>query len=377
MSDCRGTSAHAFSLRMRAKPLTMGAMPNAHPNFLSLRIFLALSVVFAHFAAISGDERSGYHLISSTIAVQAFFVISGWIVAQSFERSATLGGFWLRRFARLYPLYAAVIGVQALLGYAFGSPGPSPLAELGRYLGVNLVFANFLQPSLFGLFADAPVQAINPSLWTLKIEVLFYLTVPVLVLAVRGRGPRALAALYVVSALAFYLSALRSEQFGRQFPGQLRYFVAGMACWQLAAASRPMRRRVLAPVALASLWLSLRLEHSYLWSGLHPLLVAAFVFGTAYCVRESRRMPDISYGLYILHAPLIQLGFLFGWLAADGVSLALAILTTAVLSAATWYGLEKPAIQLAKRVSEVLDRRATHASCTEAGQPPSAAQPGT
>lgn len=334
------------------------AVPSpVEPHFLWLRIFLATAVVFAHFAAIGGNETEGRRLISSTIAVQAFFVISGWIVAASCERSQTLLGFWLRRFARLYPLYAIVICVQAMLGLAFGDPGAGGLRELVRYLGANLAFANFLQPSLLGLFEHAPVSAINPSLWTLKIEAMFYAIVPLLVWFRRARGLRGLIGLYVVTAALFYVVDLRSHELGRNLPGQLRYFVAGMLCWQLSAARVFFDRRMLAPLAALGLGLAISFEHSFELSFLHPIFVAAFIYGASHVLPEPRRMPDISYGIYILHAPLIQFGYWKGFLSFDDLSLVYALLATGLLATASWYGLESPAIQLAKGWSARVDRR--------------------
>ncbi|MET0386199.1 MAG: acyltransferase [Polyangiales bacterium] len=336
---------------------------NAH--FLWLRIVLAGSVVLAHFAAISGDERHGPQLMSSTVAVQAFFVISGWIVPASAERSATTLGFWVRRFARLYPLYFVVVCAQGLCGLVFGEPAAHPARELLRYIAVNAVFANFLQPSLFGLFADAPVHAFNPSLWTLKIEVMFYLVAPLFVLCYRAQRTRALIALGVGSVALYYLARLRSEEFARQLPGQLRFFVAGFICWRLSTLQVGVHqdarrtRWMLVPLALLGVVLAHKLENLPWWGFLQPVAVAVFVYGLAHSLPEPRRMPDISYGLYILHAPLIQLGFLLGWWSTHAYKsgLALAFAMTAALAALSWYGLEQPAIALARRVSQRIDRR--------------------
>jgi hypothetical protein len=226
----------------RSRPVT------AH--FLWLRIGLALSVVFAHFAAISGNEGHAPHLLSSMFVVQAFFVISGWIVPASFDRSATTLGFFMRRFARLYPLYAAMVFAPALLGLALGPALDKPASELLRYLTVDLLFLNLL----------------------------------------------------------FYLALARSENLARQLSGQLRFFIAGLVCWRLSAARVGASSRWLAPAALVALVLARRIENVP-WLGFaQPVLVAIFVYGAALSLPEPRRMPDSSYGLSILHAPLIQLG---------------------------------------------------------------------
>ena len=82
------------------------------------------------------------------------------------------------------------------------------------------------------------MQAVNGALWTLKIEVMFYLPVPLVVMAFAklGRLP-VLMALYVGSVIYFASMGTLAAQSGsgvylelqRQLPGQLAFFVAGAA----------------------------------------------------------------------------------------------------------------------------------------------------
>ena len=71
-------------------------------DFTLLRLLLAFVVVFTHFHGITGTSIGWVPALSSTVAVQGFFVVSGWIVTASCESSASDGGFFVRRLARLY-----------------------------------------------------------------------------------------------------------------------------------------------------------------------------------------------------------------------------------------------------------------------------------
>ena len=133
-------------------------------EFTHLRIFLAASVVFAHYYAITGKEGWWTGLFSSSIAVEAFFVISGWIVCSSYLKSSNVRSFLVRRIARLYPLYVLVVIVQFCTVFAITDPIRWNLKEASAYLAVNLLFANFLQPTFFGFLDGAIVQAIKSEL---------------------------------------------------------------------------------------------------------------------------------------------------------------------------------------------------------------------
>jgi len=321
-------------------------------HFLILRIVLASAVLFSHFPLITGTKQT-FGLMSPTLAVQAFFVISGWVVSASFARSATSSGFWLRRVARLYPLYFFVIVTQAVLALMIARPSAGYGAELLRYLTVNGAFMNFLQPALFGLLNDAPVKAFNPSLWTLKLEVIFYVLTPLLVTFVRSQRALGTAALFVGSLVLYHLSHWHSEALARQFPGQFRFFAAGIVCWQLSEHVRVKSRTWLALSSAIAFYVANRTVDIPSLGALQPVSVALFVFGAAYALPEPKRMPDVSYGIYMWHGPLIQFALLLGL----SMSLWGACAATLLVATLSWYGVEKPAIHWARRWSEQLDKR--------------------
>lgn len=141
-------------------------------RFDFLRLVFA-STVFAYhlmFLALSPGERleNGFAELS-LLAVQGFFVVSGALVYGSLQRSGNLGSYTEKRIRRLYPAYAVIVLVPAL--YALFKTGA--IVDVGRYLGANLIFLNFLEPNLPGLFEGQVEPTVNGSLWTLKIEVMF------------------------------------------------------------------------------------------------------------------------------------------------------------------------------------------------------------
>ena len=75
-------------------------------------------------------------------------------------------------------------------------------------------FLNFAHPNLPAVFANNSMQAVNGALWTLKIEVLFYISVPLLVWLFRWTGRwRGVMLIYVISfCLCLYYGRVGTSQ---------------------------------------------------------------------------------------------------------------------------------------------------------------------
>src|SRR5690348_17744391 len=88
-----------------------GLQTSRSNNFDAVRLLAALSVVFSHsFLIAEGSEASepfiwltGNQCILGLVGVFVFFVISGYLVTESWVRSPMPGRFALRRFLRIYP----------------------------------------------------------------------------------------------------------------------------------------------------------------------------------------------------------------------------------------------------------------------------------
>lgn len=326
-------------------------------DFTLLRLLLATAVVFAHYAALTGVMPGGLHGISSTVAVQAFFVVSGWIVTASFESSSSTFAFFVRRLGRLYPLYAAVVIAQALVVLALMPPSGHAAGELAHYLGANLALANFLKPTLLGFLDGARVEAINPSLWTMKVEVAFYLCVPVMVILTRRFGIGAMVALFIVSTLFFHAVEPVSAELAKQLPGQLRFFAAGMLGRLMFAGTRQPQywnKPLLLGVGVAGLLLAQHCDGVVAFATFQPIFVAAFVVAGAVLLPAAANAPDISFGVYLLHAPVIQFTHQTGLLTPGGTGLAAALAITVALAIAACYLIERPAVRASGRLSRRL-----------------------
>ena len=92
-------------------------------NFDFLRFLFALFVVISHAYALSGttEEHSGVNWLSngqlsfSQIGFSGFFIISGYFIFQSLQRSKSLSEYYKKRFLRLFPALAVVLLLSLFL----------------------------------------------------------------------------------------------------------------------------------------------------------------------------------------------------------------------------------------------------------------------
>lgn len=348
----------AFGVANGAEPALAASMSSN--RFDALRLAFAAIVAAYHLVVLPRLDPAGELEASlatlAELSIQGFFILSGLLVYGSWNRSPTLADYVGKRVRRLYPAYAVVILVPALIAFGLGGAIPDVL----RYLSANLVFLNFLEPALPGLFAGHRFEAVNGALWTLKIEVMFYALLLVLGPCLGWLGRRGM--IWIASALMLiYLGgeAWRMlflwqadvtgdpilSTLSHQLPGQMGFFASGMALWIW----QDLVKKRLGAVGRAGL---VALAASFVVPGLEPLRPAALAALVAWAgwargpSLPAARFGDISYGLYICHFPIIQAVIaagLFDRNAAIGVLVSL--VATLIASVALWHFVERPALR--------------------------------
>lgn len=382
-----------------------------------LRALAAFGVLAGHAYALSGralpvraERWYDVPLLFGTSGVWLFFGLSGYVISKPFvDRLLTgrplpeLVPYALRRALRIFPLYwVALLAVIAVAG-----AGSIELWQYPLHFGL---LHNLVPGRQAALFSVA---------WTLTLEVLFYIAVPLLAMALaRLRGPlrpERLARLVLFSwgasiavmvAGDLLVTDQRLSVWTREsFPAMWQMFCPGIL---LAIAphlrSRPWRRWLIeAPAHRSTLVaLSLVLGLAGLLATLTPLrfgvglyelgtdsarplfavaygvIIAASLRSHAWFQRRARwalRLGLISYGIYLLHAVLLGVfvsehgkslvPLPHGGLVAFALHLVLLTCLTVALAAASWRWLEQPCIRLAARLSQRWLAR----------HPPEAAQP--
>jgi peptidoglycan/LPS O-acetylase OafA/YrhL len=227
------------------------------------------------------------------------------------------------------------------------------------YLASNLVFANFLQPDMGGLLADLHNQAINPSLWTLKIEVMFYLLVPIIFWAVKRFGLISLTFIYLSSTAYFLLTHGHSDMIAKQLPSQLRFFVIGIYLYShpiiLHYAKSNARDKLDGAIVVfigCLLLLICSLRSFLLFAPLYPIFLGSAIFVLAFRAPTLPIKNDISYGVYLIHAPLIQLSLLLGFYQDSLLFLLMLVVVVLELAFIAEKLVELPMIKLGKKLAK-------------------------
>ncbi|HZP13271.1 MAG TPA: acyltransferase [Nevskiaceae bacterium] len=341
-------------------------------NFNLLRLVAACMVIYAHAHTIaqgfvdgipnwSGDAL--YDLTgmdSGRIAVQVFFIMSGFLVAQSVTRSGSLKEFFIARALRLMPaLIMAVLVCVFVIGLCFTTKSASQYlvsGEVKHFLFYNLALMNN-PPAQFlpGVFEQLPYDhVVNGSLWTLPWEALMYVTLAGLFAIGLLQRRLAVAIGFAAVFVAFCFSRENLLPMVKYLPLAVAFtsfFFLGVLAWLYR--DRISMSGTTVTIAVVLLLASLLLfKASVLVRSAYPFLLAYSALGVALvpggAIRGFNRMGDYSYGVYVYGFPLQQslmaLHPEYTALQVGFYGLALVLL----LAVPSWHLLEKPMLSLKK-----------------------------
>ncbi len=292
-----------------------------------LRFVLAVLVTLVHVHNLSGDKAfvllDQYGL--ANISVNIFFVLSGFLMPQSFEHSNGLVKFYAKRFFRIYVGYFMVVVAIPLVAYGVSNCDFQTYfsAELLRYYLFNLLTLNFIKPDLRCLFQDHALTAINGSLWSIKIELMFYLIVPILYYAYQYKKKASaqlwLSVLLVLSGMVinysiYYMYVKTGSSFWdamqNQLPSKLYFFVSGWGLYYMIQyENKYIMLLIWSSFLVASAMYILRIPtYEFIQLPIACGLIALFY--KMKCTRGVSLLKTLggcSYHIYLLHFPVLQI----------------------------------------------------------------------
>jgi peptidoglycan/LPS O-acetylase OafA/YrhL len=333
--------------------------PDAPNGFDALRFLAATAVLVGHSWPLTGRKPEpfpgGWDTLGG-IGVAVFFVISGFLVSASRERSASVWSFLHKRALRILPafLFVCVLSVFAL--------GPwltsFPLDEYFDHSQTRIYFANLtmfdVQLALPGVFTtNVYPHAVNGSTWTLPIECFMYLLLALggIVFLNRWAMPAIAAALIA----AFHFHAIEWAGSGAHvwmtlpvyYTVKYGIFFALGTCAYLWREELP-----LSPLAAALLWGVAVLLRSSEFS------IIAYMLALAYSTLVVAALPsalltrwgrwgDFSYGMYLFAFPVQQtVVHFYGARLPLPSNIALCFGITLVFAVLSWHLVERPALAL-------------------------------
>ena len=197
-----------------------------------------------------GPVRAGYMFVDLMLMLSGFLLYLPW--ANGEERPAR--DFYARRALRILPSYWACLLVMIV--FALAQPGFSDFGRLARDLATHLTFTH-------NLFYMTYVQSLlNVVLWTLAVEVQFYLLLPALAPAFRKK-PLACYLAMVGAALCFQRlwtgQMTDTTLFVNRLPNMLDVYANGMLAAHIYSklAQKKERRALIAALGTAACLLGL------------------------------------------------------------------------------------------------------------------------
>jgi peptidoglycan/LPS O-acetylase OafA/YrhL len=327
-------------------------------NFDLIRNILSFLVFFTHWNVLTASDNEFFIFHLSGIAIDLFFVVSGFLIWWSYNADRDISNFYLKRFFRVFPLYLILILLQTVffIYYSNGS-----IAELFKYFITNIFFLNFLAPTVGDLLDSLEVVAINGSLWTLKNEVAFYILVPLIFKLYIKYGVKALYVIYICSVIymlyfhylnienVFYFQSLNNEKMLVQFPAQIRLFLAGILLYIFFDKFGKYKPTI---TAAACLILIILFRDNVLFRFIiYPFSLGIFLIYVAYYIKPIIIKFDFSYSFYIVHFPLIQLAIWFNLNPSNPItSFILLFSLTVLISYVSEIYIEKRFIKLGRAI---------------------------
>ena len=318
-------------------------------NFDFLRLFLASSVVWHHFLLLTQQSIAfiPFDIIDRELAVKAFFVISGGLIWASAARTHDVKTYLKKRFFRVYPAYIFVLVLFSIVALCMFS---ATVSDVFSYLFWNSVFLNFVHPCIGSMFENNVLCAVNGSLWTLKLEVGFYIFVSFCFYVYARKSIEILKSFTLVSVLLSFIFTILfpgfiNDTYLNQLPFMFFYFGFGALLFSFYK-ELSVKNNTLIFMSAAVLY--------YLSETFYPLFVITFVYYFAYGLPfkiDLSRLGDLSYGTYIFHFPLIQLFIALNMLTGDKyLDVSIIFILVYTFSFLSWRFLEKPFIQFTHRI---------------------------
>lgn len=331
-------------------------------RFDFLRIVFAILVLLSHAPEITdgnGSREIFYRVTRGTmtfggLAVHGFFLLSGFLIVQSWERRPDLIDYLKKRVLRIVPGYMVaavlsivVIGLLAPADAHFFAHLPSS----GLFKSVLTLDVPITPPVLPGNHYYALV---NGSLWTIPYEFRCYLIVAAAgLLGLVRRRALWLAATVLLIAAIFVRPLEHRHAFGllgipqQFFTLTATFFIGG--CYYLFQHRVPFTRQVAVCASAAMLVMSLfnmTLELGVVVFG--GYLLFYFARPAAEPLRWMHRMPDISYGVYLYGWP-VEVLWIWYFGGSPWITFAASTVIACFLGQLSWRFVEAPAQRLGRK----------------------------
>lgn len=341
-------------------------------NFDLVRLFAALQVVFFHIQNRLEVYIPNVKWFSHLPGVPIFFTVSGFLITASFLRSKSLKSYFINRYLRIYPALYVIIILTTFSCLAFGCFDGCDLFSK-QYVKWLIKWCtydqNYTPPIMYSFGIGTP----NGSLWTIPVELSFYIILPLLFFSKKRIWLNTIAiALCVVSLVTNYLffswdwffQGGWQHTFSMSLIPHLFWFLFGALMYINWDKVKPFVENkffiyfsllisltlldAAVPVVRTSVQMQVKTGIGLMMNILLSVttISAAFSFTRAARVLKGY---DISYGVYLYHGLLINV-----WIEMSDIRsywvYPLIYMITIIAGWLSWIIVEKPCLALKNRI---------------------------
>ena len=331
-------------------------------NFNLIRLIAASQVLLVHFFNHFSIEHQLISIIKLFPGVPIFFFISGLMIFQSYERSIknTKTSFYKKRFLRIYPaLWGCLILTTSIL-------------FIVRYLNYEtIILKDFIiwllaQGSIFQFYnpdfmRDFGIGVFNGSLWTISIELQFYIIMPLIFKIIQKSTPLTLIILSISIIANFYIIQISTKE---TLADKLLYvsflpwiFIFIFGCIvakykNIRDSIKNQNTSIIFILFIVSMITIGNIEENSS-NGINVISILmlsclTYKVGLNSTLAKTKisswtNTTDISYGVYLYHMPIIN-SLIFLSIFSTIHNLIITLCVSFILSIFSWYVIEKPAL---------------------------------
>ncbi len=337
-------------------------MERRENNFDFLRLFFAILVIFCHsYILLRADKDEPFlrwtngQVDGGGIAVDCFFILSGYLITASFLRSKSVWSYLGKRSRRIFPglLAAYVVGAWLVPMIAdFPMPYRSTPTGILHFLEMT---SRMRALYIHGAFASNPdPNIVNNSIWTIPYEFTCYVLIAMLGVAGLFRRRALLVAVFLLSLVVGSASPIWGPVLSRTHLGLeawarfIPFYLAGTVAWVF----RERIRVTSIGVALCVVSIVIAAAIPFTWNPVFACagtyLVLAFGGANSIRLHSAARYGDFSYGTYLYAWPVQQCIILFTGVSRPWPLFLMATIATAPFAIASWYLIERPFLASSK-----------------------------
>lgn len=338
---------------------------SSNNNLDIIRLIAAAQVALKHTAHHLDYMSEEFRLLIDIFpGVPIFFFISGFLIYRSFENTVSkpdgVKRFFFNRAVRLYPALIICFCFSLLIITSSGylQTQNFTMSEFIVWCFTSLSFMQFYNPHFLREFG---VGALNGSLWSISVEIQFYLLTPLAFYLFRNN-----LRLMVVTIFVFALFNLVNTHYSSHTSVFEKLYSASFLPWfymflfgaymakrsDLIVKIKEFNLAVLLCAHIFIWWLSVKFNLG--WdNSVNPLaivILGLLIIKVAYTrttlSEKLLRSNDVSYGVYIYHMPIVNI--LIYKDITGGLGFISAVSLTALMGALSWKLVEKPMLNLKK-----------------------------